>query len=1311
MPSHKFDTSKYKKIFESRYGAGSYDSGLSNARKIGTLKVQAEMAKKEYAARLKEAENAVKEAEKREQAARKGYKIYGNITAEESRKMQDKAQAQGRGGYFPTRDNQLKERKKTESAKVEYAKLTPYAREQMQKQAKKEEGKGLFGRFKDFITSKDVDDDGERDGLLGLVDRFVVPVSKGVTDFFVTGNTETMAENNKNKYGKVTNPVIKAAQKNRGTETKILNAIGTIGAAAVPYGQAYKAADVAFNKIPSLARIANPYAQRAIKGAAAGATAESGIAAVNELANPEAKNMRDYAIRAGIGAAGGAILDPAIYGIASIIKGARGARNAVSQADEVLGLPAPKQEPLGLPEPQLRLNGPRQVEPSLNNFNRAFRSPDGLNSPIPSMPKPLSQMMTQERLQQQGLNFGFNTKNTPKARFDRTPIETPIDPSNRGQQYWQQRYEDFAKRVNDNYDMNRMTPEALEDLWSQFAKYDEPVRLEQVVDLAYPKGFEAPSVPKTPAPDPPLKQALRDDPRVNELIKGFYPPARQEPKISRLDTLDEMVQRMDELAPPKAPEPSLEPLKFIRSVPANSLEQRFKEALNPKKKSFEAISPGKVDEEGTLIRAELAGLSQSPSDLKDIGGFKAATTDVYRNFRDFFGKDYEKVGKPVLDKLDSAKSEYVNMQKKWVKALDDNIVKKYGFRKGSKESALIQRYGEGEISLDELKVKSPQKWKDIVKADQWFRRSYDQLIDDVNASRKLIYPNNPDKMVPKRKDYYRHFREMNELSGLRNLFDTPSQIDPKLAGTSQYTTPKSKFAGFMQKRGNGPFKRDAVGGFLEYIPAASYSTKIDPVIPEFRNLKNALAESTGDSKNINNFIEYLDDYANDLAGKTNPIDRVPQKYIPGGRKTFNFISRLNSRVKANVILGNFSSALAQTANMPIAVAYGKQHAVKGASKTLESLFNKEAPIYQSAFLKERYSGSMYRKFDDKWFQQPRKMAEWMLETADKIGSSFIWNTTYQKGIKEGVKNPIKFADNETRKLVAGRGIGEVPLFQKARTTQIFIPFTLEVANQWRIMGDMVKGKDATGIMTLFLGNYLLNRVLEDTRGFGVSFDPINAVKDAVSDDDATNIQRGGRIAGEILSNTPGGQYLANLYPERGFGLPFTEKEMPGRKQLFGDRNPQRFGSGIVAMDGISDPFFKLFPPFGGNQMKKTIQGINAIKKEAVYNKDGTKLQYPVEANLENRLKSVLFGPSSFQESREYYGNERRPLSENQTLEYQQAKNTGGGNVYYENLQKQREISTLERKLKELSQDNKLTEKEKLNKGLELLKKIREVQGR
>lgn len=51
---------KYKKIFESRYGSGSFESGLSNARTIGENKARAEYAKQLFNQRKKEVEKAAK---------------------------------------------------------------------------------------------------------------------------------------------------------------------------------------------------------------------------------------------------------------------------------------------------------------------------------------------------------------------------------------------------------------------------------------------------------------------------------------------------------------------------------------------------------------------------------------------------------------------------------------------------------------------------------------------------------------------------------------------------------------------------------------------------------------------------------------------------------------------------------------------------------------------------------------------------------------------------------------------------------------------------------------------------------------------------------------------------------------------------------------------------------------------------------------------------------------------------------------------------------------------------------------------------
>ena len=699
--------------------------------------------------------------------------------------------------------------------------------------------------------------------------------------------------------------------------------------------------------------------------------------------------------------------------------------------------------------------------------------------------------------------------------------------------------------------------------------------------------------------------------------------------------------------------------------------------------------------------------------LKDITGFKGATNDVYRIFDQVFGKD-SKVTRRVLGELDASKVRYVDMQENLLKELDEKIVKGLGITKGSKLSAYVQDYGEKKMDLPTLMAKAPKDWEKVVKADEWFRAKYDELIDEVNASRKLVYPNSPDKQIPKRNDYYRHFTEFTGLTGLKNIFDTPGAINPHLAGTSEFTKPRTKWAGFMQQRGMGPYKKDAVGGFLNYVPSASYAKEIDPNIMNFRGLKDEIADQTEESKNLNSFVEFLHDYSNDLAGKTNPVlDRFVQKYIPGGRQSMAALTWVNSRVKTNTILGNLGSTLAQLANVPLGVAFAKQHAAKGLGRTLKGILDNSEPIHKSAFMKERYSQSLYRKFDQRLIDQPQKMAEWLIENSDRAGSSFVWNSVYEKGLKQGVANPIKYADDNTRRLIAGRGVGEVPLAQKSKVVQMIIPFTLEVGNLWRVMNDMGKAKDFGGLAILFASNFMLNKAMEDIRGNPVTFDPIDAMLEA-SREDITPLQKGGRVAGEILSNIPGGQYLTGAYPKYGEigGL-----KLPTREEMFGNRNPQRFGTGLVAANGISDPLFKLLPPFGGNQLKKTLEGMEVINAGGAY-KEGKgvlsglpfmgekkELNFPVDNSVKDKIQMGLFGPYASDNAREYFDKERRPLSEQQTDEYKKAVEAGVGPEFYDLLMNTRLEDSVKRKIKAISEDKTLSvekRKEEIEKVLNQL---------
>jgi hypothetical protein len=82
------------------------------------------------------------------------------------------------------------------------------------------------------------------------------------------------------------------------------------------------------------------------------------------------------------------------------------------------------------------------------------------------------------------------------------------------------------------------------------------------------------------------------------------------------------------------------------------------------------------------------------------------------------------------------------------------------------------------------------------------------------------------------------------------------------------------------------------------------------------------------------------------------------------------------------------------------------------------------------------------------------------------------------------------------------------------------------------------------------------------------------------------------------------------------------------------------------------------PNWGGGQIKKTVQGIGSYNKGAVYDNNGNQMRYPVEKNTSNAVKGALFGSSSFNESRDFYNNERRELSPQQTNSFNKEVSKG-----------------------------------------------------
>lgn len=704
---------------------------------------------------------------------------------------------------------------------------------------------------------------------------------------------------------------------------------------------------------------------------------------------------------------------------------------------------------------------------------------------------------------------------------------------------------------------------------------------------------------------------------------------------------------VDDLKELVTPKPELRAPLTETTVPKGETLQEtiLKAKKNYDKEQRSNITPPdpiEFPQEVTNVRESMAKspIVDNISDYKDISNAKVQFRDIYRNTRQVFGKDSAVADEILLEPFNQAKGRYIDFLNKETAELADNIK----IRANSKESKYVRLYGEGKVTREELVNKfGEDKTLEIIEADNFFRTKYDQLLGELNKIEQQIYPNSPYKWTPKKTNYYRHAPKAgNDFSRLQNILEKPTKIDPLLVGISETTEPKSKWASFKQARHTETTESDAVGGYIDYLKSIGYAIHIDPQIGRIREFTEVLKRGTGVKKNLNNYIQNLTNFANELSGKTHLLDRAVMEVIPGGRKGLSVLTWLNNRVKANTILLNVKSSLAQILNLPQALATaGPINSAKGATMALAQIF-KTGPMSKSTFIKERYFRG-FNKFDKGILENTKKFASWMIGVLDEVATKTIWNGQYAKAVNLGEKNPIKFADDATRSLVAGRGIGEKPSIQNSQTFQLLAPFQYEMTNVWWVMEDIAKNnpkmKDKIGqFMTFFVYVYLMDNIFESITGGRPLLDPIEAVSDGIKEIKADKgvagwTKAGGRLFGEVVTNIPGGQFLGSVYPE--FGFTVAGAKMPSRKEFFGSADPTRFGEGLLSTKALSDPLFKIAPPYGGAQLKKTLQGLSTVDKGKSTNTGG-KFEHKVEQSLSNYITGSLFGKYGLPESKAYY---------------------------------------------------------------------------
>lgn len=371
--AYNLDREKYKKVLDSMYGAGAYNSGLSNAREIGKLQGQAEIGKANFNKALSDRMDSLNETYESSKQETVDDLVDSNL----KKYIKDRLES---GAGYPSQeemDAYVSDQTTKYNHPRDYALNKPTLQEDIgiadlkkemdknkaAKKKKKEPSKTdkLLNFFKNI--GKDTDGNGRAEGL-DFLDKTLGRASRSAQKAVLGEDFIKKQDDNYKKLAKDTNDTQSKAAietKSKKAETgleKASDIAGSIIGEIAPYTVGYGAADKVLKVAKGLNKIKNPILREAVRGSIAGGAVGTGKAVARDTFSDD-YGAKDYAKQIGLEAALGGGTDAAISGVfrlASKLKGAKNAKSATEttpKADENA-----TEEILALPEPQRQLPAP-----------------------------------------------------------------------------------------------------------------------------------------------------------------------------------------------------------------------------------------------------------------------------------------------------------------------------------------------------------------------------------------------------------------------------------------------------------------------------------------------------------------------------------------------------------------------------------------------------------------------------------------------------------------------------------------------------------------------------------------------------------------------------------------------------------------------------------------------------------------------------------------------------------------------------------------------------------------------------------------
>ncbi len=524
-------------------------------------------------------------------------------------------------------------------------------------------------------------------------------------------------------------------------------------------------------------------------------------------------------------------------------------------------------------------------------------------------------------------------------------------------------------------------------------------------------------------------------------------------------------------------------------------------------------------------------------------------------------------------------------------------------------------------------------------------------------------------------------------------------------------------------------------GFLESADRIAEGTRLteeqaDAALDKYID---SLFENINGMTKYGQFVSVLDDYTNKLAGKQTKVDRVFEDKF--GRNFLNLGNKLSAIFGQSTIVGNLSSALNQTAQIPmLAAEVGAGNVAEAVRDIVTGETKADGWEGASDFLTGKRG--IDQLTETKGLGKVMDVAAIPFEAVDDVASRVIVRAKYLQEVKKGAthEGAMRAADEYASRMVGNRIQGAKPMafedknvFSKALTT-----FQLEVANAWshishdlpmefqtmaKTQGKTAAVKKLCGFVAKYLLEaFLFNRLTEWLYGgTPAPFDVIGYVTGAIGAGEGLSTNKYLLTAlDNALEAATGERELGTEKPEQKFDteaawdqlrytasgdLPFisnalsmagaSDSNMPlptiplktgadVAKMVVGkDADTRKEAAQKLAEDAPKE--LKTWLPMG-NQIYKTGKGVETLVRGGAYSGygDSERLKYPVDTSgpkgLLKGAQMVLFGPNATQDANEFYASGDRSLTVKQTQAYRDIVASGADKkTVYETMQAVRSV--------------------------------------